>query len=134
MAKAKTTPVHYATGRRKSSSARVYYTPTGELTLLINGRSLENYFGRKTDHIKIMEPLEVAQQKKGKFYITVKGGGTTGQAGAISHGVARVLIKYDETLKPSLKKHGLLTRDEREVERKKYGLKKARKKEQYSKR
>lgn len=130
----KKSPAHYATGRRKSSSARVYFTPGTEFSILINGRALENYFGRKTDHIKVMEPLKVVSLKKGSFYITVKGGGTTGQADAIAHGISRALLSYDETTKGLLKKEGLLTRDAREVERKKYGLKKARKDEQYSKR
>jgi small subunit ribosomal protein S9 len=132
--KSKSPQAHYATGRRKTTSARVYFTPSGEHNILINGRTLENYFGRKTDHIKVLEPIKVVDLKKGTFYITVKGGGTTGQADAIAHGIARVLLKYDETMKSLLKKEGLLTRDARKVERKKYGLKKARKDEQYSKR
>jgi len=132
--KSKAPAAIYATGRRKTSSARVYFTSAGEITILINGKTLDSYFGRKTDHIKVLEPIKVVDLKKGKFYITVKGGGTTGQADAIAHGIARALLKYDETMKSPLKKEGLLTRDARKVERKKYGLKKARKDEQYSKR
>jgi small subunit ribosomal protein S9 len=124
---------YYATGRRKRSSARVYFKPSKELSFKINGRPLENYLARKTDHLKIMEPIDLTEIK-GEFNMKVKGGGTSGQAGALAHGIARVLVKFNEALKSILKKAGLLTRDAREVERKKYGLKKARKAEQYSKR
>jgi small subunit ribosomal protein S9 len=131
--KAKALDTHYATGRRKSTSARVFLKPgSGEIS--INGRTLDNYFGRKTSRIRVQLPLTVAGVQKVDLYITVKGGGTTGQADAIAHGIARALVKYDETTKSSLKAAGLLTRDAREVERKKYGLKKARKDEQFSKR
>lgn len=120
-------------GRRKSSSARVFLSPgKGELT--INGRSLDKYFGRATSRIKVIRPLEVAGIKSVDLYITTKGGGNTGQAGAIALGIARALIVYDETTRPVLKAAGLLTRDARKVERKKYAHKKARKSEQYSKR
>lgn len=131
--KSKSVEAHYATGRRKTTSARVFLKPgNGEIS--INGRKLEEYFGRKTSRIKVQLPLTVAGVQKVDLFITVKGGGITGQTDAIAHGIARVLVKYDDTTKPSLKAAGLLTRDAREVERKKYGLKKARKDEQYSKR
>lgn len=127
-------PTHYATGRRKSSSARVYLKESGTGDILINGRSLDDYFGRKTSRIRVKLPLEVAGVQKIDLFVTVSGGGTTGQADAIAHGISRALVIYDETTKPALKSAGLLTRDAREVERKKYGFKKARKKEQFSKR
>lgn len=125
---------HYGTGRRKSSSARVYLKPgNGEIT--INARSAEQYFGRETSRMIIRQPLE-SVDLKGKFDINVmvKGGGMNGQAGAIQLGIARALLSYDDSLRLALRKNGFLTRDAREVERKKVGLRKARKKEQYSKR
>jgi small subunit ribosomal protein S9 len=123
----------YATGRRKTSSARVYLTP-GTSQITINGKTLEQYFGRRTGRIRVVLPLQVAGVERVDLYITVTGGGITGQADAIAHAISRALVKYDETTRPTLKAAGLLTRDPRKVERKKYGLKKARKAEQYSKR
>ena len=132
-AKSKSSEIHYATGRRKTSSARVFLKP-GNGEIEINGQTLEKYFGRKTGRIRVMLPLEIAGVKKVDLFITVTGGGITGQADAIAHGITRALVTYDETTKAALKAAGLLTRDAREVERKKYGLKKARKDEQFSKR
>ena len=131
MAKAVT---YYGTGRRKSSVARVFMTPgKGEMT--INKRTLDDYFGLETLKVIVNQPL-VATNSQGRydFKITVKGGGTTGQAGAIRQGIARALIEADPELRPVLKKAGYLTRDPRMKERKKYGLKKARRAPQFSKR
>ncbi len=126
--------VYYGTGRRKSSTARVYLRP-GSGNITVNARSLDTFFGRKTARMIVRQPLELAKLE-GKFDITVRvaGGGTTGQAGAIRHGLTRALLAYDETLRPSLRKAGFVTRDAREVERKKVGLRKARRATQYSKR
>lgn len=132
--KSKTSDVTYATGRRKTSSARVFLKPGNDGEISINGKTVEQYFGRKTARIRVRLPLKVAGVSKVSLYITVAGGGNTGQADAIAHGISRALIAYDATTRPALKAAGLLTRDSREVERKKYGLKKARKDEQYSKR
>lgn len=123
-----------ATGRRKSSVARVRLVP-GEGNIVINDRQLDKYFGLKTLELIINQPLEVTETK-GKYdvLVNVNGGGTSGQAGAIRHGIARALLKVDEEFRPALKKAGLLTRDPREKERRKYGLKKARKASQFSKR
>jgi small subunit ribosomal protein S9 len=128
------TDVYYGTGRRKSSTARVYLRP-GNGNITVNARSLDIFFGRKTARMIVRQPLELAELE-GKFDVTVRvsGGGTTGQAGAIRHGLTRALIAYDETLRPSLRKAGFVTRDAREVERKKVGLRKARRATQYSKR
>lgn len=126
--------VYYGTGRRKSSTARVYLRPgTGNIT--VNSRSLDTFFGRKTARMIVRQPLELTELE-GKFDVTVRvaGGGTTGQAGAIRHGLTRALMAYDESLRPSLRKAGFVTRDAREVERKKVGLRKARRATQYSKR
>ena len=125
---------YYSTGRRKSSTARVYLTK-GSGNIIINNRSLEQYFGRETSRMVVRQPLELAD-KLGDFDIKVfvKGGGNTGQAGAIRHGITRALMVYDETLRSPLRKAGYVTRDAREVERKKVGLHKARKRPQYSKR
>ena len=125
---------YYGTGRRKSSVARVYLSAgKGEIT--INGRSIDDYFG--TDILKtiVRQPLAVTDTE-GKFDInvTVKGGGTTGQAGAVRHGISRALLQADAEYRPALKKEGFLTRDPRMKERKKYGLKKARRAPQFSKR
>lgn len=128
-----TAQTYYATGRRKRSSARVFLR-SGNGAIIINQRPLEDYFGREIARIKVKSPLEITGVKKVDLYITVNGGGITGQSGAIAHGISRALIKFDEITKPILKKAGLLTRDAREVERKKYGLKKARKNTQFSKR
>ena len=125
---------YYGTGRRKSSVARVFMTPgTGNMT--INQRTLDDYFGLETLKLIVNQPLE-ATQTAGQydFKITVKGGGTTGQAGAIRHGIARALCEADPDLRPILKKAGYLTRDSRMKERKKYGLKAARRAPQFSKR
>ncbi len=125
---------HYGTGRRKTSAARVFLRPgTGNIT--VNQKALNEYFGRGTCCMVVRQPLETVQMTdKFDFYITVKGGGTTGQAGAIRHGITRALIEYDESLRPPLRQAGFVTRDAREVERKKVGLRKARRATQYSKR
>ena len=125
---------YYGTGRRKTSVARVRLIP-GEGNIVVNERKLDEYFGRKTMEIIVKQPLDVTETF-GKYDVvaSVKGGGTTGQAGAIRHGIARALLKVDGELRLSLKKAGLLTRDPREKERRKYGLKKARKASQFSKR
>ena len=125
---------YYATGRRKSSSARVYLNHgSGDIT--INGRPLDVFFGRQTTRMIVRQPLDVVEMND-KFDINVKvtGGGNTGQAGAIRHGITRALIEYDETLRGDLRKAGFVTRDAREVERKKVGLRKARRATQFSKR
>lgn len=126
-------PYFYGTGRRKSSVARVrVYAGTGNIK--INGRDIEEYFGLETLKVITRQPLALTNTV-GKFDIecTVAGGGVTGQAGAIRHGLSRALLKYDETLRPELKRAGFLTRDPRMKERKKYGLKAARKSPQFSK-
>ena len=125
---------YYGTGRRKTSVARVRLIP-GEGNIVVNERKLDEYFGRKTMEIIVKQPLDVTETL-GKYDVvaSVKGGGTTGQAGAIRHGIARALLKVDGELRLSLKKAGLLTRDPREKERRKNGLKKARKASQFSKR
>jgi len=126
--------VYYGTGRRKSSTARVFIK-NGSGSITVNRRSLEDYFGRETSRMVVRQPLELADAL-GKFDIdiTVSGGGNNGQAGAIRHGITRALMQYDEALRPALRKAGYVTRDAREVERKKVGLHKARKRPQYSKR
>jgi small subunit ribosomal protein S9 len=125
---------HYATGRRKSSTARVFLT-TGNGTITVNARPIDNYFGRETARMLVRQPLvAVDMADKIDIAVTVSGGGDTGQAGAIRHGIARALTVYDETLRSAMRKGGFLTRDAREVERKKVGLHKARKRPQYSKR
>jgi len=125
---------YYSTGRRKSSTARVYMTK-GSGTITINNRAIEEYFGRETSRMVVRQPLETTDNASDfDFNVFVKGGGNTGQAGAIRHGITRALMVYDETLRPSLRKAGYVTRDAREVERKKVGLHKARKRPQYSKR
>ena len=125
---------YYGTGRRKSSVARVYLSAgKGEIT--INGRSIDDYFGTEILKTIVRQPL-VITDTEGKFDInvTVKGGGTTGQAGAVRHGISRALLEADADFRPVLKKEGFLTRDPRMKERKKYGLKKARRAPQFSKR
>jgi small subunit ribosomal protein S9 len=126
--------VYYGTGRRKKSVARVRLVP-GDGKVMINDRNLDEYFGLETLKVICKQPL-VLTEADGKFDVLVKviGGGFTGQAGAIRHGIARALLKADEELRPVLKKAGFLTRDPRMKERKKYGLKKARKAPQFSKR
>jgi small subunit ribosomal protein S9 len=128
------TTYNYGTGRRKTSAARVFIKPGGG-SIEINGRALDQFFGRKTAQMVVRQPLELVEMAdKFDVKITVKGGGTTGQAGAIRHGIARALMEYDETLRPALREAGWVTRDARAVERKKVGLRKARKKPQFSKR
>lgn len=125
---------YYGTGRRKSSTARVHLTP-GKGSIVINQRSIDQYFGRETARMIVRQPL-AATEMESKFdvLVNVSGGGPSGQAGAIRHGITRALMKYDESLRAPLRKAGYVTRDAREVERKKYGLHKARKRPQYSKR
>jgi len=125
---------YYATGRRKTSSARVFMRP-GSGEFKVNGRPIEQFFGRQTAIMVVKQPLEVTDmQDKFDFHITVSGGGGTGQSGAIRHGITRALISYDESLRSPLRKAGFVTRDAREVERKKVGLRKARRATQFSKR
>ena len=126
--------IHYATGRRKTSSARVYLKK-GKGNISVNDRKLDEYFGRKVAQMLVLQPLELVELvDKLDLDIKVKGGGSFGQAGAIRHGISRALTQYDEELRPQLKRAGLLTRDSRRVERKKPGLVKARKSKQFSKR
>ena len=125
---------HYGTGRRKSSKARVFMS-AGEGKIMVNNRPLDEYFGRETARMIVRQPLELVEMTdKFDLNVTVNGGGGSGQAGAIRHGITRALMEYDETLRPSLRKAGFVTRDARAVERKKVGLRKARKKPQFSKR
>ena len=128
------TDIHYGTGRRKTSAARVFIKP-GSGEIQVNGRPLDEFFGRETARMIVRQPLTVAEVE-GKFdiHVTVRGGGTTGQAGAIRHGITRALMDYDEGLRKPLRKAGFVSRDAREVERKKVGLRKARRAPQYSKR
>ncbi len=125
---------YYGTGRRKTSVARVRLIP-GEGNIIINGNAYDQYFGLKTLQLLIKQPLSVTDTF-GKYDVIAKveGGGTTGQAGAVRHGISRALLHVDAEYRPALKKAGLLTRDPREKERRKYGLKKARKASQFSKR
>jgi len=124
----------YGTGRRKSSIARVWLVP-GKGSIKINKRTLDNYFGRESLSTAVEKPLELVNKKNElDVFAKVEGGGITGQAGAIQHGIARALLQYDPTLRPILKKEGLLTRDSRMKERKKYGQKGARARFQFSKR
>ena len=126
--------VYYSTGRRKSSTARVYLK-SGSGAITINNRPLENYFGRETSRMVVRQPLQVVDMlDKFDINVKVKGGGNTGQAGAIRHGITRALMEYDATFRTPLRKAGYVTRDAREVERKKVGLHKARKRPQFSKR
>ena len=125
---------HYGTGRRKTSTARVFVT-SGNGEIKVNEKPLDEYFGRETARMVVRQPLLVVEAAdRFNVYVTVKGGGGSGQAGAIRHGIARALVQYDETLRQPLRRAGFLTRDSREVERKKVGLRKARKRPQYSKR
>ena len=128
-------PYFYGTGRRKSSVARVRVYPNGTGAITINGRDIDEYFGLDTLKLIVRQPMELTETV-GAFDIvcTVAGGGVTGHAGAIRHGLSRALLQYNEELRPVLKKAGLLTRDPRMKERKKYGLKKARRAPQFSKR
>ncbi|MDG2250499.1 MAG: 30S ribosomal protein S9 [Gammaproteobacteria bacterium] len=128
------TTQYYGTGRRKTSTARVYLT-SGKGSITINRRSLDGYFGREVARMIVRQPLELVEMvEKFDINVSVRGGGSFGQAGAIRHGITRALMDYDSELKPTLRKAGFVTRDAREVERKKVGLRKARKKPQFSKR
>lgn len=125
---------YYGTGRRKSSVARVRLIP-GDGKVVINGRAMEEYFGLKTLELIVRQPLVLTEMSdKYDVVANVTGGGTSGQAGAIRHGITRALMELDNGLRPALKKAGFVTRDPREKERRKYGLKKARKASQFSKR
>jgi small subunit ribosomal protein S9 len=128
------TDTYYGTGRRKTSTARVFMR-SGDGSITVNQRPLDEFFGRKTARMVVRQPLEKVEMT-GNFDInvTVSGGGTTGQAGAIRHGLTRALIAYDENLRAPLRKAGFVTRDARKVERKKVGLRKARRATQFSKR
>lgn len=126
--------MNYGTGRRKTSTARVFLA-AGKGEISVNGRSLDTFFGRETARMVVRQPLTLTENlEKVDVKVTVKGGGTTGQAGAIRHGISRALLGLDESLRPVLRKAGYLTRDARMVERKKVGLHKARKRPQFSKR
>jgi small subunit ribosomal protein S9 len=128
------TSTNYGTGRRKTSTARVFLRP-GKGDITVNDRTLDQFFGRKTARMIVRQPLQLVQlESKFDISVTVKGGGTTGQAGAIRHGLTRALMDYDETLRKPLRDAGFVTRDSREVERKKVGLRKARRGTQFSKR
>lgn len=124
----------YGTGRRKTSTARVFVSP-GSGNIFVNNRPLDEYFGRETARMVVRQALEVADVAGTvDVKVTVAGGGNTGQAGSIRHGIARALVEHDESLRVPLRRAGFLTRDARAVERKKVGLRKARKRPQYSKR
>lgn len=125
---------YYGTGRRKTAVARVFIKP-GSGRITINGKPLDEYFSRETGRMMVRQPLMLTNRADSlDIMVTVRGGGESGQAGAVRHGITRALIDYDESLKPVLKKAGLVTRDAREVERKKLGLHKARRRKQFSKR
>lgn len=125
---------YYGTGRRKTSTARVYLR-NGAGSITVNKRPLDTYFGRQVARMIVRQPLEIAQlSDKFDINVTVAGGGSFGQAGAIRHGITRALLEYDENLRAPLRQAGFVTRDAREVERKKVGLRKARKRPQFSKR
>ena len=128
------TNYNYGTGRRKTSVARVFIKP-GQGKIVVNGKTLDDYFGRETGRMVVRQPLTLTDTL-GKFdiMVNVTGGGESGQAGAVRHGITRALIDYDATFKAVLKQAGLVTRDAREVERKKVGLRKARRRKQFSKR
>jgi len=128
-------PYFYGTGRRKTAVARVRLHPSGDGRIVVNGRNADDYFGRETLMMQVRSPLRVVELND-RFTIRVKavGGGVAGQAGAVRHGIARALLKADESLRPALRRAGFLTRDPRMKERKKYGLKRARKAPQYTKR
>ena len=125
---------YYGTGRRKSSSARVFLKAgSGQIT--VNGQPLDEYFGRPTSRMVVRQPLQLVNMDNSlDAYVTVSGGGDNGQAGAIRHGITRALMEYDEAHRPALRAAGFVTRDAREVERKKVGLRKARRATQFSKR
>ena len=125
---------NYGTGRRKSSVARVFMKK-GSGAIVINGKPIEQYFARETGRMLVRQPLDVSQMTDTfDIMVNVHGGGESGQAGAVRHGITRALIDYDATLKPALSHAGLVTRDARDVERKKVGLRKARRRKQFSKR
>ncbi|NVJ51431.1 MAG: 30S ribosomal protein S9 [Gammaproteobacteria bacterium] len=125
---------YYGTGRRKSSTARVFLRQ-GSGVITINGRPIDEYFGRETSRMVVRQPLELTETiEQFDIHVTVAGGGNTGQAGAIRHGITRALMNYNEELRGDLRRAGFVTRDAREVERKKVGLHKARKRPQFSKR
>ena len=125
---------NYGTGRRKSSVARVFIKP-GKGAFVVNDKPLDEYFSRETGRMVVRQPLELTGNTANfDIMVSIHGGGESGQAGAIRHGITRALIDYDETLKPVLSKAGFVTRDAREVERKKVGLRKARRRKQFSKR
>jgi small subunit ribosomal protein S9 len=125
---------YYGTGRRKSAVARVFLKP-GKGDFVVNGKKVDEFFGRETGRMVVRQPLELTKSAASfDIMVNVLGGGESGQAGAVRHGIARALIEYDASLKPTLSAAGLVTRDAREVERKKVGLRKARRRPQYSKR
>jgi small subunit ribosomal protein S9 len=125
---------YYGTGRRKSSVARVFLK-TGSGKIVVNGKPVDQYFARETGRMIVRQPLELTDRGSSfDIMVNVHGGGESGQAGAVRHGITRALIEYDAGLKPTLKSAGLVTRDAREVERKKVGLHKARRRKQFSKR
>jgi small subunit ribosomal protein S9 len=125
---------YYGTGRRKSAVARVFLRP-GKGKIVVNGKAVDVFFSRETGRMIVRQPLEISNHLNTfDIQVNVQGGGESGQAGAVRHGITRALISYDAALKPALKKAGLVTRDAREVERKKVGLHKARRRKQYSKR
>jgi small subunit ribosomal protein S9 len=124
----------YGTGRRKSAVARVFMK-RGSGSIVINGKPIDEFFSRVTGRMIVRQPLELVEQTEGfDIMVNVSGGGESGQAGAVRHGITRALIEYDVALKPALSKAGFVTRDAREVERKKVGLHKARRRKQFSKR
>ena len=128
------TDYNYGTGRRKTAAARVFIS-SGTGRILVNSQPLDEFFGRETARMVVRQPLQVADlADKLDLKVTVRGGGNTGQAGAIRHGIARALVEYDETLRGPMRQAGFLTRDARAVERKKVGLRKARKRPRFSKR
>jgi small subunit ribosomal protein S9 len=128
------TQSNYGTGRRKSAVARVYIK-SGNGSIVVNGKPVDEFFSRETGRMLVRQPLELTNLLANfDISVNVTGGGESGQAGAVRHGIARALVEYDASLKPSLRKAGLITRDAREVERKKVGLRKARRRPQYSKR
>lgn len=125
---------NYGTGRRKSAVARVYIRPGGG-AIVVNEKPVDEFFSRETGRMLVRQPLELTDTLANfDIHVNVTGGGESGQAGAVRHGIARALVDYDPSLKPALRKAGLITRDAREVERKKVGLRKARRRPQYSKR
>ena len=125
---------YYGTGRRKSAVARVFLRP-GKGQIVVNGKLVDDFFSRETGRMIVRQPLELANHLNTfDILVNVQGGGESGQAGAVRHGITRALISYDALLKPVLKKAGLVTRDAREVERKKVGFHKARRRKQFSKR